>query len=236
VIPDEDGTRPAQHHQYYKAPCGTEFRETGAEHTVGVNSVGGAVFAMDIKSPAKAARSLWGRAPKTEELPHIRSFSDISWAFWNRAAGGGNIQNIKYFFVTTIINTETNRHIRKALKTLTPPKQETEGWPGVAFGMDTDAGKALLGSPVGKWAGYFLMQHKRQLGGNKFIEKVRVFKSEKPGSLAYLLFYVDGPVLEAERRSSPALLDSDLSGEVRVVARSDDGKNIVREHVFHVKL
>jgi hypothetical protein len=242
VILDEDGTRPAKYHQYYKAPCGTEFRETGAEHTVGVNGEGGAVFAMDIKSPAKAARSLWGRAPKAEELPHIRSFSDISWAFWNRAAAG-NIQNIKYFFVTTIINTETNRHIRKALKTLTPPKTETEGWPGVDFDMETDAGKALLGSPVGRWAGYFLMQHKRQLGGNKFISKVRLFKSEKAGLLAYLLFYVDGPVSELERRSNSGLSVNDViggardaDGEMRVLARSDDGRNIVREHVSRVKL
>lgn len=51
--------------------------------------------------------------------------------------------------------------------------------------MDSDAGKALLGSPGERWAGYFLMQHKRQLGGSKFISKIRVFKSEKEGSLPY---------------------------------------------------
>lgn len=58
--------------------------------------------------------------------------------------------------------------------------------------MDSDAGKALLGAPVGRWAGYFLMQHKRQLGGNKFISKVRVFTSDKEGSFPYILYYVDG--------------------------------------------
>jgi hypothetical protein len=60
--------------------------------------------------------------------------------------------------------------------------------------MESDAGRALLGSPVGRWAGCFLMQHKRQLGGNKYISKVRVFKSEKLGSLPYLLFYVNTAV------------------------------------------
>jgi hypothetical protein len=197
---------------------------------------------MDIKSPAKAARSLWRRAANPEELPHIRSFSDITWAFWNRAAAG-NIQNIKYFFVTTIINTESNRHIREALKTLTPPRTEAELWPGSEFSMDTDAGKALLGSPIGRWAGYFLMQHKRQLGGNKFISKVRVFKSEKPGSLAFFLFYVDEPGPEPSPKPSPrsSVVKSgggarDIDGETKVVKRSADGKNIVREHVFRVKL
>jgi hypothetical protein len=194
---------------------------------------------MDILSPAKAAKSLWRRTPNAEELPQIRSFSDITWAFWNRTAAG-NIQNIKYFFVTTIINTETNRHIRKALKTLTPPKTEADLWPGTDFDMETDAGKALLGSPVGRWAGYFLMQHKRQLGGNKFISKVRLFKSDKSGSLAFFVFYVDGPVPAPEPSpvtSVEKLRARDNVGEAEVaVKRSADGKNFVREHVFRVKL
>jgi hypothetical protein len=57
--------------------------------------------------------------------------------------------------------------------------------------MDSDSGKALLGSPIGRWAGYFLMQHKRQLGAGKFISKVRLFASEKAGSFPYMLFYVE---------------------------------------------
>lgn len=83
---------------------------------------------------------------------------------------------------TMVINRETNQHIKKALLELTPPEEDTKGLPGHEWSMDSDAGKALLGAPVGRWAGYFLMQHKRQLDGNKFISKVRVFKSEKEGS------------------------------------------------------
>jgi hypothetical protein len=156
------------------------MRVTSAAHTVGVNGIGGAVIAMNIVSPAKAAAGLWSQDPKPEELPHIRSFSDISCAFWNRAAAG-DIQGIHYFVATMVINRETNQHIKKALSELTPPEEDTKGWPGHEFGMDSDAGKALLGAPVGRWARYFLMQHKRQLGGNKFISKVRVFKSKKEG-------------------------------------------------------
>jgi hypothetical protein len=37
VIPDENGKGPPKDQQWYKAPCGTDFRVTGAEHTVGVN-------------------------------------------------------------------------------------------------------------------------------------------------------------------------------------------------------
>ncbi|KAF2026646.1 hypothetical protein EK21DRAFT_115594 [Setomelanomma holmii] len=163
VILDDDGTRPDKTHQYYKAPCGAEFRMTGAEHTVGVNVVSGVVFAMSIKSPAKAARILWRRAAKTEQLPHIHSVSNIAWAYWNR--NNPDVKNIKYFFVTMIINTETNRHVKRALQSLQPAKDDFEIWPGTEFDMNTDVGKALLGSLVGRWAGYFLVQHKRQLGG-----------------------------------------------------------------------
>jgi hypothetical protein len=81
------------------------------------------------------------------------------------------------------------------------------------------------------------MQHKRQLGGSKWISKVRVFKSEKAGSLPYLLLYVEGPVEtkskaggenRSERRN-----DSVYEG---VVGSSHDGKSVVREHVYHARL
>lgn len=229
VILKEDGTRPDKKEQYYKAPCGTIMCVTDASDSVGVNAIGGAVFAMNIVSPAKAAASLWRLTPKTEELPHIRSLSDISWAFWNRAAGpANNIQGIKYFMATMVINRETNQHTKRALSELKPPEGDTKGWPGHEFSMDTNAGKALLGAPVGRWAGYSLMQHKRQLRGNKWISKVRVYKSEKEGSWPYLLFYVEGPV--EKPKPPPGELD------VAVMKRSVDGKNVVREHVFRAKL
>jgi hypothetical protein len=124
-----------------------------------------------------------------------------------------------------IINEETNQHVKRALDKLSPPKEDVEGWPGHEFSMETDAGKALLGSPVGRWAGYILMQHKRQLRGKKHISKLRVFKSEKQGSWPYFLFYVEG-----------SQGDSGGLGKSRVVKRSEDGRHVVREHVLRPKL
>jgi hypothetical protein len=73
------------------------------------------------------------------------------------------------------------------------------------------------------------MQHKRQLGGNKFISKVRVFKPENHGPYSYLLFYVAGPV-----GSAPPPVGAVGSGgdTARVVGLSEDGRKIVREHVI----
>lgn len=191
---------------------------------------------MQLSSAAKAARRLWKRAPLTEELPAIRSVSDIAWAFWNRAHPNGGLENIKYLFVATIINKETNQHVKRALGTLSPQKEEADGWPGHDFGMDTDAGKTLLGSPVGRWTRYFLMQHKRQLGGNKYISKVRVFMSEKEGSWPYFLFYVEGPeATTKERRGNDRTIAHAGEGP-KIVKKSKDGRHAVREHVVRARM
>ncbi|XPS70486.1 Mitochondrial import inner membrane translocase subunit tim8 [Ascochyta lentis] len=186
------GFFPPKTNQFYTV-CDTSYRATGAEHTIGINAAGGAVFALNLVSAASAARRTWGVKPTPDQLPHIRSVSDLAWAFWNRAVGatpGARVQGIKYFFVAMIINAETNRIVRRALLGLEPPREEVGAWPGHEFAMESEAGRALLGSPVGRWAGYFLMQHKRQLGGDRVIDRVRVFKSEKAGSFPYFLFYV----------------------------------------------
>ncbi|USP75837.1 hypothetical protein yc1106_03111 [Curvularia clavata] len=229
---DDDGKLPAKANQRYDV-CGKEYRVTNAEHTIGVNAEAGAVYAIQLSSAAKAARRLWKRAPLTEELPAIRSLSDIAWAFWNRAHAGQGLQNVKYLFVTMIINKETNQHVKRALGTLSPPKYEPDGWPGHDFNMDTDAGRALLGSPVGRWAGYFLMQHKRQLGGSKYITNVRVFKSEKEGSWPYFLFYVKGPGMAPiwKRNGSEEEAEENGYEGPKVVMRSENGRHVVREHV-----
>jgi len=227
----DNGKMPDKADQRYDV-CGKEYRVTNAEHTIGANAESGAVYAMQISSAAKAARRLWKRAPLTEELPAIRSVSDIAWAFWNRVHQGEGLDNIKYLFVMMIINKETNQHVKRALGTLSPQKEEAVGWPGNDFSMDTDEGKALLGSPVGRWAGYFLLQHKRQLGGNKYISKVRVFKSEKEGSWPYFLFYVDGPAATLGLRggeNNKKIWSS--NEEPRIIRESADGKHVIREHV-----
>lgn len=202
MIKNNDGTLPDKRDQHFSV-CGITYRATGAEYTLGVNAAGGALFDLNRVSSPKAARELWRRRPETVELPHLRSASDMAWAVWNRAivsTPGASIENVKYLMNMMVLNKETNQHIRRVLKTLEPPLEEVPGWPGVEFSMESEEGKALLGSPVGRWAGYFLLQHRRQLGGNKWIEKVKVFRSEKEGSWPYLLFYVTGPEAAAKAK------------------------------------
>jgi hypothetical protein len=85
------------------------------------------------------------------------------------------------------------------------------------------------------------MQHKDQLGGNKFISKVKVFTSDG-GDDPYMVFFVDGPAAssgdeaEVEMPFPHAWSGMDDGEESRIVRRSDDGKSVVREHVFRAKL
>ncbi|KAH9876166.1 hypothetical protein J1614_004045 [Plenodomus biglobosus] len=154
-----------------------------------VNS-GGMIALTNVISPSHSAHEKWNRKPTASELPQFHAISDVAWGMWNRA-GPHDKRDIKYFIVTQIMNETTIELITSVYKTLDPPQSEHKVWPGIEFSMETEAGLAILGSPVGRWTGYFLMQHKTQLGGDRYIFKVRIFKNEETGTLPYLCFYVN---------------------------------------------
>jgi len=82
------------------------------------------------------------------------------------------------------------------------------------------------------------MQHKMQLGGNRFIFKVRVFKNEQSGSLPYFCFYVspntalEGASTMLSERGNAR--HGALNMTSRLVKMSADGRDTVREHVLHM--
>jgi hypothetical protein len=87
------------------------------------------------------------------------------------------------------------------------------------------------------------MQHKKQLGANKFISKVRVHKPDQ-GSLSYMLFYVETPAppkpppgLEAREIIQHRLVKlTNDTVESQMLKYSKDGRSVVREHVFRVNV
>jgi hypothetical protein len=86
---------------------------------------------------------------------------------------------------------------------------------------------------VGRWAGYLLLQHKEQLGGNRYVDKVRVFKP--PGaSLPYLLFYVAKEPWVGDGKTGAGGGGDGM--DVRaVVERSEGVTNVVRQHVIFLQ-
>jgi hypothetical protein len=81
-----------------------------------------------------------------------------------------------------------------------------------------------LGSPNGLAAGYFLAQHKRELG-RKYIEKVTVFRADARGSMPNLLFWVANvPDTDSEGEDEDSEVEHSASvagGQRRGVAAVD---------------
>ncbi|KAF1944916.1 hypothetical protein EJ02DRAFT_419969, partial [Clathrospora elynae] len=122
-------------------------------------------------SPTYMVGLIWGRKLTVDEFLYTPSISDLAWGSWYRTASAANVKNINYLMVAQIENKGTLVLTRQALDTLAPKQSELSVWPGSEFAMGTKPGQALLGSPVGRWVGYFLMQHMNQLGGTKFLSK-----------------------------------------------------------------
>jgi hypothetical protein len=70
------------------------------------------------------------------------------------------------------------------------------------------------------------------------ISKITVFRPDDAGSLPTLLFWVaDVPEKDDDKKKDdPKNIETDLEMEETVVKRSNNGMDIVREHVFRAKL
>lgn len=106
-----------------------------------------------------------------------------------------------------------------------------------------------LGSPNGLGAGYFLLQHKRQLGGANFIDKITIFRNDGDefDDEPNIIFHVDKktpPMPEPnDTPGAPEKLPENLAEkgsavvrEGKAMKRSRDGKDLIREHVVWAKL
>ncbi|KAG9186415.1 hypothetical protein G6011_02971 [Alternaria panax] len=237
---NEDGSLPSESKQFYDV-CGKTYQATGATFEFAANP-SGLVALMNIMSLSYTAKTFtWHRTPLPSELPHFGTAQDIAWAVWNRV-NAPDLAGLKYLLVTQIMNAGSRELFRSALGGLDPPQSEVKVWPGHEFRLDTDGGRAILGSPVGRWAGYLLLQHKDELKGNRYIDKVRLFKP--PGaSLPYLLFYVakDSSVGGEEplgvfvvKDEKKKVIEQRVS--MAVAGRSRELKSLVREHKVFVRV
>ncbi|CAN9220041.1 unnamed protein product [Alternaria sp. RS040] len=238
VILDKNGEMPNISKQRYEAD-GKMYRVTGAYSKFGINRKDGIVYFLDRHSPEKSAQQVWGQEQIDKaDLPALRSSSDLAWGLWNRIEGE---PSIKMIMALNIINDETvDVIIPRALKAM--GKTEVETWPGTDLivgangGAEAEAALALIGSPNGLGAGYFLLQHKRQLGGDNFIWKIKIFKGDDDDGYyddPALIFYID--------KHTPPMPDSDDTPgspieEAKAVRRSKDRKNFMRTHKIWAKL
>lgn len=81
------------------------------------------------------------------------------------------------------------------------------------------------------------MQHKTQLRGNKYVHKITVWK-DSDGDEQMLFWVKDAPLRpEEEETWNPVGHDMATSSTIaKMVERSLDGKNLIRDHLVIAKL
>lgn len=117
-----------------------------------MNAKDGVIYFLNVRSALEGAKSSWkDENPPLDELPALRSISDMAWGAWHRMhPDGQGLNRINKFFVDSIVNPTTNALIKFAVNTYELPYYEPRPsslpkWPGLTFSMDTDQGAALLG-------------------------------------------------------------------------------------------
>jgi len=121
----------------------TSFQITGAFFEIGVNPRAGIIYFLNRESPEVAARGLWlVPSVSPDEMPALRSSSDIAWGLWNRDSPG-SLSNINYFFSVNIVNDDTIALIHKAM--IIGNHGYMPYAPGVTFYPGSDSFAALLG-------------------------------------------------------------------------------------------
>lgn len=100
-----------------------------------------AIIYIDLNSPENAGSH---RHPPVEKdgLPALQRLSDLTWLPW--AARASNPKNLRYFLVVSMVNTETQQTIRRAITS-----EQLNPWPGHYFSTFPDStadnAKALIG-------------------------------------------------------------------------------------------
>lgn len=144
------------------------------------------------------------QTPPVDVFPDFKLWSDIAylqWADLHKETSGLYPCKLRYIFRTPCVNPITQDVIKRVMERT---KKRLGKWPGETFYMETDEGKAILGTPNGSGVGYLLAQHANQLG-DKIVEKVVVFQDEgkKQPRPPSLLFYIkDLPSKERTKNTS----------------------------------
>lgn len=118
--------------------------------------------------------------PKAQ-LPDLQKWSDVNWFFWEMSCQEEKVgvENLNYVFRVQVVNDNTNFVVSKALGSTS-----VDAWPGKEFNMDTDQGRAILGTPNGGGVAWFLINHQAQVG-TKTVKSVTVLSTDRGLQLAF---------------------------------------------------
>ncbi|RMZ70005.1 WD domain-containing [Pyrenophora seminiperda CCB06] len=231
IVRDAYRNLPPVNNQWYYVN-NRPYRATNAEFTIGVNAMSGMIMMLNRQNPASSAKALWRlpQLPPSDQLPALRSSSDIMWGLW-KLENAYHPWDIKRFLSTPITNDDTTDIIEKILEARHLRLESLMVYPGLEFQRNAPEYLPLLGSPNGFAVGYFLAQHKTQLG-SKHVSKINVFKADTNAALAIcLLFTISNQAGAAQAEQGSEASDVEHIGELMVEKGTKDSEHIVREHV-----
>ncbi|KAF1918759.1 hypothetical protein BDU57DRAFT_535821 [Ampelomyces quisqualis] len=162
-----------KHNQDTTDADGIQYPHTGAVFHQYCNPTDGVMIAASNYSAASEAKG-----KNITLLPRLRYWSDVAYLQWLKVCGGTIPKPIRYVIRSTITNNATRKVLWKILE-----RKGLDGytqWPGLLIEVDSEEGKAILGTPNGASTAYMLIQHKRELG-NMQINKVTVFLGKDGG-------------------------------------------------------
>ncbi|KAL5372664.1 hypothetical protein DPSP01_013325 [Paraphaeosphaeria sporulosa] len=167
----------------FSSPCeqsyvvdGKRYMYTGASCAVSIDPDQGVIISTDRMSPTHMVKCHDGlMAP-----PDLVHTSDIMFALWKDIAGADRIAN----FLSICIDNDISEHVIKEVM-----QGNMQSYPGLMFSTKDPEGQALLGTPTAVAIGYLLAQHTGAMGV-RYVDSVRVFKSDSQSRSPCLMFYI----------------------------------------------
>jgi hypothetical protein len=163
----------------------------------------GLIVADSNLSPFEAAKRNDSEVSSCD-LQHWSDAVFIQWKSWDFEL---EIRNLRYVLRFTINNDHTLAVINQILDAHRPLGKGCPSWPGITIDVDSEDGKALLGTPNGSGVAWLLIQHKANSQvGHKSVKKVTLLwpdflddyeatARKEVGLSASLLFWIEDAVV-----------------------------------------
>ncbi|KAL8727430.1 MAG: hypothetical protein Q9181_005717 [Wetmoreana brouardii] len=184
----------------YKTKEGIERGETKAKFKAVYIRSAAAIITEDIKSPKYMIDKSGVPVAQIKKLvPPLYRWSDMAWVMWkdilerndpknghadtfevNKRYGPQDPGRLRYLGHDFIINDSTEAIIKHIIRAHRDGAEEAP-WPGLTYGMDTDEGLALLGTPNGVATTWILIDRFEDMGVRK--PTVTIWTHNSPGWL-----------------------------------------------------
>jgi hypothetical protein len=169
---------------------GVEYPSTMAHIFSTLNPKAG-LFIAQVNTTPENMLSQAERKSNTSKIPELKRWSDVAFLQWKDLSVDGVVPNLKFVGRVFIHNDITRTVLKTVLANIRRKKsvgdEHLPQWPGVTFTMESDEGKALLGTPNGSGVAWLLAQHKKELG-HKIVDRVRLwYEGKGPANLLFHL-------------------------------------------------